>query len=54
MLQTNLVKCVARVTSGKSRVQNGGVRAARIIRQSQDEPCTMVNNHSNNVTFVLK
>ena len=30
---------LARVNSGESRVQNGGVRAARIIRRSQDEPC---------------
>ena len=27
-----------RKTSGQLRVQNGGVRAARIIRRSQDEP----------------
>ena len=30
---------LARVNSGESRVQNEGVRAARIIRRSQDEPC---------------
>ena len=30
---------LARVNSGESRVLNGGVRAARIIRLSQDEPC---------------
>ena len=29
---------LARVTSSQSRVLNGGVRAARIIRRSQDEP----------------
>ena len=30
---------LARVNSGELRVQNRGVRAARIIRRSQDEPC---------------
>ena len=45
---------LARVNSGESRVQHGGVRAARIIRRSQDEPCVVPQLFSNIFKFEVK